>query len=322
MISNNPKVSILVPVYGVEKYIERCARSIFEQTYRNLEIIFVDDSNPDKSFEILSEVLEDYPERKKQTRILKHNKNLGLSAARNTAVDAATGEFIMHVDSDDWMELNAVEVLMEEQKKTGADIVTGQAIKHDTNKWQVIPRPQFNNKNDFVLDMASLTINHTIWGRLIRRSLYVDNHIRNKEGVNVGEDFQSMTMLACVAKQTSAICNVVYHYNCMNNESYTRGLEMDANKSVKVKLDDLHSAEYIYEFFSNQHKEYIEKAKEVIKQCVRNLRCNYVTTGDWKNFMNTKHILRKYRIHLNPWDRYEHFYFVLVLLRNILLKRQ
>ena len=100
-------VSILVPVYGVEKYIERCARSIFEQTYHNLDIVFVDDCTPDKSIEILKRVLEEYPGRKAQTRIIRHAYNRGLSAARNTAVAAATGTFLTHVDSDDWIELNA-----------------------------------------------------------------------------------------------------------------------------------------------------------------------------------------------------------------------
>lgn len=84
-------VSILVPVYGVEKYIERCARSIFEQTYRNLDIVFVDDCSPDKSIEILKRVLEDCPKRKAQTRIIRHEQNRGLAAARNTVVAAATG---------------------------------------------------------------------------------------------------------------------------------------------------------------------------------------------------------------------------------------
>jgi glycosyltransferase involved in cell wall biosynthesis len=74
-------VSILVPVYGVEKYIERCARSIFEQTYHNLDIVFVDDCSPDKSIEILKHVLEEYPNRKAQTRIIQHAHNRGFASS-------------------------------------------------------------------------------------------------------------------------------------------------------------------------------------------------------------------------------------------------
>lgn len=81
-MENEPyQVSVLVPVYGVEKYIERCARSIFEQTYHNLDIIFVDDCTPDHSIDVLKRVLKDYPERKEQTRIIKHDHNRGLAGA-------------------------------------------------------------------------------------------------------------------------------------------------------------------------------------------------------------------------------------------------
>ena len=78
-----PLISILIPVYNVEKFIERCARSVFEQTYENLEYVFVDDCSPDKSIQILERVLAEYPKREKQTKIIHHDKNRGVAAARN-----------------------------------------------------------------------------------------------------------------------------------------------------------------------------------------------------------------------------------------------
>ena len=75
------KVSILVPVYGVEKYIDRCARSIFEQTHHDLDIVFVEDCTPDKSIDILKRVIEEYPDRKAQTRIIRHAHNRGFSSS-------------------------------------------------------------------------------------------------------------------------------------------------------------------------------------------------------------------------------------------------
>ena len=118
-------VSILVPIYKVEKYIERCAISLFEQTYDNIEYIFVDDCLPDNSISILKEVVERYPQRKNKVCILHHEKNRGLSAARNTAINAASGLFISHVDSDDYLDPDAIKLLVEKQLETGADIVTG-----------------------------------------------------------------------------------------------------------------------------------------------------------------------------------------------------
>ena len=97
------KVSILVPIYGVERFIERCARSLFEQTYPNIEYVFVNDCTADRSVEILKELVEDYPGRKDAVKIISHEKNRGLAAARNTALENATGVFICHVDSDDWV---------------------------------------------------------------------------------------------------------------------------------------------------------------------------------------------------------------------------
>ena len=91
-------ISILVPVYGVEDYIERCARSLFEQTYQNLEFIFVDDCTPDRSIDILETTIKDYPNRLSQLRIIRHNKRKGIAATRNTAINAANGLFICHID--------------------------------------------------------------------------------------------------------------------------------------------------------------------------------------------------------------------------------
>ena len=118
-----PKVSMLVPIYGVEKFIERCAVSLFEQTYQNIEYIFVNDCTKDNSVVILKNVMERYPQRKPQVRIIEHEKNKGLAGARNTAVAAATGEFVMHVDSDDYVDKDIVKKTILSQKKVDADIV-------------------------------------------------------------------------------------------------------------------------------------------------------------------------------------------------------
>ena len=122
-MNQTPKVSMLIPIYGVEKFIERCAVSLFEQTYQNIEYIFVNDCTKDNSVVILKNVVERYPQRKLQVRIIEHEKNKGLAGARNTAVAAATGEFVMHVDSDDYVDKDIVKKTILSQKKVDADIV-------------------------------------------------------------------------------------------------------------------------------------------------------------------------------------------------------
>ncbi len=104
-----PKVSVIIPVYGVEKYIERCARSLFEQTLDDIEYLFIDDCTPDKSIEMLKQVLEDYPHRKPQVVIHRMEQNSGQAAVRKWGMQNAIGDYVIHCDSDDWVELTMYE---------------------------------------------------------------------------------------------------------------------------------------------------------------------------------------------------------------------
>ena len=170
-------VSICVPFYGMERYIERCARSIFEQSYENIEIIFVNDASEDSSVEILEKMINEYPLRRERIVILTHEFNRGLAAARNTGVGHANGEFVMHVDSDDWIERDAVERLVRRQQETGADIVSGNAIAHYNGYCQEMIEPDYADKYEMIQNVIGLTLDHVIWRRLIRRDLYVKNDI-------------------------------------------------------------------------------------------------------------------------------------------------
>ena len=116
-----PNVSVIVPVYGVEHYIERCARSLFSQTFRSVEFIFVNDCTKDGSMNVLSEVMKEYPE--VDVKVIDLERNMGLPQARRAGVGQATGDYILHVDSDDWIEPNMVERLYERAEETGADMV-------------------------------------------------------------------------------------------------------------------------------------------------------------------------------------------------------
>lgn len=98
------KVSLIIPVYKVESYIEKCARSVFEQSLLSLQIIFIDDCTPDNSIEILKKVLKDYPHRIADTFFLQNEQNKGASVSRNIGLEMAKGEYIAFCDADDWMD--------------------------------------------------------------------------------------------------------------------------------------------------------------------------------------------------------------------------
>ena len=96
-----PKVSVIVPIYNVSLYVEKCARSLMEQTLEDIEYIFVDDCTPDNSLQILEETIKDYPHRQRQIKIVRHEVNRGLTSARNSGLSCVTGDYVAHCDSVD-----------------------------------------------------------------------------------------------------------------------------------------------------------------------------------------------------------------------------
>lgn len=207
------KVSILVPVYGVEKYIEQCAVSLFEQTYEDIEYIFVDDCTLDKSFQILESTLSRYPHRIPQVRIVRHDHNRGLGAARKTALAASTGEFVLNVDSDDYLMPKAVEQLMDVQHRTKSDIVSGsyQTLSPD-GALRKVDVPFLGKELTLKLLLIQNTLTHNIWARLIKKSVYTDNDIDSIEGVNMAEDYCLTPRLILSACSLSYVSDVVYVY--------------------------------------------------------------------------------------------------------------
>ena len=109
----NPKVSVIITIYNREKYIVDCSRTLFEQTLEDIELIFVDDASTDHSITLLRTLLEQYPRRISQTKIICLEKNGGRAVARQTGIDHSTGEYVIHVDSDDWGYMRRPKKLMQ-----------------------------------------------------------------------------------------------------------------------------------------------------------------------------------------------------------------
>ena len=128
-----PKVSVIIPVYGVENYIERCARSLFEQTLDDIEYLFIDDCTPDQSIKVLQQLLEEYPQRKHQVIIHRMEHNSGQAAVRKWGMQNATGEYVIHCDSDDWVDLDMYRAMYEKAKSDNSDFVVCDFIVTDGN---------------------------------------------------------------------------------------------------------------------------------------------------------------------------------------------
>lgn len=251
-------VSVLVPVYKVEPYIERCARSLFEQTYPELEYIFVDDCTTDKSIFILKDTLLDYPLRSSRVKIIKHELNRGLAASRNTALDNASGEFVCAVDSDDWLEINAIELLVNRQQETHADIVAGSMMMHQIDGDFPFVEKEYISKNDVVLRQLEKSWDHTVCRKLIRRFLYEQNHIRCMEGCDMTEDRYQMAQLAYFADSYALIDDIIYHYERRNEESIMA--QKNKDRVLGRNYQYLRNWLGIRSFFSDKEKVYYEKA--------------------------------------------------------------
>ena len=209
---NRPLVSILIPVYQVEQYIERCARSVFGQTYDNMEYIFVDDCSPDNSIQILEEVLAHYPHRSSQVRIIKHDQNEGLAVARNTAISNATGVFVFNLDSDDYIETDTIEALVNLQEQTNADVVTGRMYINDDEIDPHYVEPFYQSKDEMLTTIVSDLWHHEFVNRLVRRSLFIDHEIKALPRVNICEDWQMTAKVVYYADICVTADKYTYHY--------------------------------------------------------------------------------------------------------------
>lgn len=171
------KVSIIIPVYGVEKYISQCLESVINQSYENIEIIVVNDGTKDNSMKIVEEYLLD-----ERIKII-NKENGGLASARNRGIEEATGEYIYFLDSDDWIEVNTIEVLVEESNNL--DIIY-------SNFWYFDEKNQKKRKNkEKIKSNMSMTGEYLlgysteimVWNKIYKKSFLEEKQLRFLEGI-------------------------------------------------------------------------------------------------------------------------------------------
>lgn len=220
-----PKVSVIIPVYGVEKYIERCARSLFEQTLDDIEYIFVDDSTPDNSISILRKVLSEYPNREKQVKILRHEKNKGLAQARQTGLKIASGEYIAHCDSDDWVDVHMYEEIYNKAIEEDADVVVcDYVVTNDTSVIKTINACHAKSPGQLIEKCLFQRDPWSLWNKLFKRKAY--SNIEYPKGA-MGEDMVTTIQLLWNCKTLSYINKPYYQY-FYNSESITKVCTRDS----------------------------------------------------------------------------------------------
>ena len=134
MVTSNPILSVIVPIYNVELYIEKCIRSLFEQTLLEIEYVFVDDKSPDRSVEILNDILEDYPSRKSNVKLISNAFNMGIGGTRQVGINNASGKYIIHCDPDDWVDVDYYEKLVAKAENEDCGMVLSDYYVEHLNK--------------------------------------------------------------------------------------------------------------------------------------------------------------------------------------------
>ena len=221
-------VSIIVPVYNVEKYIERCACSLFEQTSDNIEYIFVNDGCFDKSLEILQKVMSRYPHRIPQVKILNHKTNQGVATARNTGLRHATGRYIGWVDSDDWVDNELFDVMCQLADDSDSDIVWCDFYNcFGLNEKEWIKDRQLCEEDSVALVRGLLhgQLHGSLCNSIVKRHLYVEHNILFSNDINLMEDKLVSIKLRYYAQKCTYLPNVYYYYNKMNTQSITSSPE-------------------------------------------------------------------------------------------------
>ena len=229
--NNNPQISVCIPIYNVEKYIERCLRSVFEQTIADkAEFILVDDCSQDQSMSVAEKVIDEYPNLRNQIRIFRHDVNKRSAIARNTLLNNASGKYIIYVDADDWCELNYLEYLYSTAEQDNADIVC-------CNLWEEYEN--FSNRKIFKFSETPSTCVHQLligelpsWLHIkfIKLSLFRNNAIKFIDKVDLQEDFIVSVKLFSNAKKISYIDNSLYHYNQQNTQSLSLCKTLSSDK--------------------------------------------------------------------------------------------
>lgn len=217
------KISVVVPVYGVEKYIAHCARSLFAQQGADLEFVFVNDATRDRSIDILNELIDnEYPALRSQVLIIDKGVNEGLPRARKTGVEAATGDYIMFCDADDWFEPNAIERVAEALAVTASDVVCFNHFEASGDHRTLVRLDAHESTLDYVSEMMSHSPGAPAycWDKVVRRSLFAT--VVEWPVWSMHEDMGLMPQVVYAARSLCFIDEALYNYRCDSSSSMSQ----------------------------------------------------------------------------------------------------
>lgn len=216
------KVSVIVPMYNVEKVIPRCVQSLFTQTLKDFDVVFVNDCSSDNTIAVLDELLSAYERDDIQVKIINHEKNAGVAAARNTGLNNASGEYIYYVDADDYCDENTLELMYSEAVEGDYDVVGCEWLLSFKNKARHMTHPDIKTGAEAFTKMCNGVMRWNLWLWMVKRSIYENHGFRFISGANMGEDMMVMIKILLNSGKVSIIHKPLYHYIQTNSNAMTK----------------------------------------------------------------------------------------------------
>lgn len=291
-MENRVKVSILVPFFKVEKYVGRCVESLFTQTYPNIEYVFVNDCTPDKSMDVINDYIFKYGVAEK-CKIIVHEENQGISASRNDCLDNMTGDYFLFIDSDDYIDRDMVESLVEAAIKENADISGCGYVEEYADHSVEHPQKYTNDHDEMMRAITLLTIKGVMWKLLVRSTIVTEHRdeVRFIPDRNMVDDYLFCCQIFYYAQRFANIDRCMYHwiqYN-PNNYTHTTIFAVESQAAAIRKTEAFYREKGVYEVVKNEllQRKFISKLPLLLdKECFDVKRwhmlfpeCNNV----WKN---------------------------------------
>lgn len=244
-----PKISVIVPIYNVDKYLDRCIKSLVEQTLEDIELIFINDASTDNSMKIL-EKYNHY----NNIKIINLLTNKGVSFARNEGLKIASGEFIGFVDGDDYLEKDFYEKLYSHANSHNCDIVRGNVLIHDK-----ITEIQKNKTYKLEVQDCKMSFASNFWSAIYKREIIYDNNLKFNENYINGEDLLFLYQCLIYAKKVEFVYSAFYNYIRHSGSLDSDYLDIHAiNSALNARKDIMKLINNAFENNRITKKEYIK----------------------------------------------------------------
>ena len=298
-MENTTKVSIIVPVYNKEKYIRECVDSLTSQTYRNIEIILIDDGSFDSSWDIIKSYSY------QDGRIIAlHQNNGGVCSARNNGIKHASGKWISFVDADDSLPLNGIETMLAHAEENNVDLIIGNFTKiQGSNKVYI------HEYDDDIIDhdMWKRIDAGRTWGQLYKSEIINKHDIRFIDGLAYSEDNVFLTNYSLYASSLEYISDSVYYYK-INSDSVT--FHPDRNKNAYHQLWAAFETDKLLESHPEAALFLVARTKFLLSAAI---------SGSLKNVSDMSNLLRMYKNRFKTIRRFNSFFYSNVLKRTLRL---